>query len=113
MLISLMMILLYIFSQEMMHWPDGSYALLKPQSGCPTDVPGQWEEGYRKHYGEGENYFSSSLSLAGEYNLDFMSHHFCVHVNRPITVPLVQYQTHWEPGKYCILRSQGRCPRGE
>ena len=95
-----------------MQWPEGQYALLKPDTGCPGDVPEMWKDGYRKHYGAGSNTFSSSLSLAGNYTSAFMSHDFCVHGLVSDASLLPRYKTYWEKGSYCILRSGGKCPRG-
>ena len=99
----------------MMHWPEANFAMLKPESGCPIDMPGKWAEGYRKHYGEGQNFFSIPLSLSGDYTLEYLTHQFCVHQTptgpKNATQP-AQYTTYWGPGSYCILRSGGKCPRG-
>jgi hypothetical protein len=95
-----------------MQWPDGSYAVLKPQTGCPSDVPSVWSEGSRKHYGAGRNLFSKVLSLAGNYTEEFMQHDFCNHGMVTNNEILPRYKTYWEPGSYCIFRRNGTCPRG-
>ena len=105
----------FISMQEMMHWPESNFAMLKPESGCPIGAPSKWAEGYRKHYGKGQNFFSIPFSLAGDYTLEYMTHQFCVHQNPTGKVNAskpAQYTTHWEPGSYCLLRSGGKCPRG-
>ncbi|XP_053402868.1 uncharacterized protein LOC123548623 [Mercenaria mercenaria] len=99
-------------ANELMQWPDGNYAILKPQSGCPSDVPQVWSEGSRKHYSAGRNIFSKPLTLAGNYTEEFMRHDFCIHGTTSNSAMLPRYKTYWEQGSYCILRRNGICPRG-
>lgn len=95
-----------------MYWPEANFAMLKPQTGCPVDLPEKWSEGYRKHYGEGQNQFSIPLSLAGEHTLEYITHQFCVHQYQLGPPQGPRFTTYWEPGSYCLLRSGGMCPRG-
>ncbi|KAL4234548.1 hypothetical protein ACF0H5_006189 [Mactra antiquata] len=101
-----------VLLDEVMQWPEGNYALLKPEAGCPNDVPGQWTEGSRLHFSTGRNYFSNPLTLHGNYSPDFMHHEFCIHGTVSSKPSTLKYKTYWEPGSYCILRRKGNCPRG-
>ncbi|XP_052801744.1 uncharacterized protein LOC128232302 [Mya arenaria] len=101
-----------LLPNDAMLWPAGPYAMLKPVSGCPKDVPESWREGTRKHFGDGANVYSDPLSLSGTYVPAHMSHKFCVHGPASDMVAAPKYKTYWERGSYCILRSGGFCPRG-
>ncbi|KAK3607396.1 hypothetical protein CHS0354_022559 [Potamilus streckersoni] len=97
---------------EIMQWPDGDYATLKPSSGCPADVTEKWQEGYRKEYGKGTYNYSIPLDLFGEFTEEYMKFFFCVHKSVKDKSLIPKYQTYWEPGRYCILQSGGKCPTG-
>ncbi|KAL3858615.1 hypothetical protein ACJMK2_008886 [Sinanodonta woodiana] len=95
-----------------MQWPAGDYAMLKPSSGCPVNVAENWREGYRKEYGKGTYNYSTPLDLFGEFTEEYMKFFFCVHKSVKNSSLIPRYQTYWEPGRYCIIRSNGTCPNG-
>ena len=96
-----------------MYWPNGDYALFKTKTGCPVDIQKHWVEGYRKHFGDGQNYFPKEPSLAGQFTPDFFAYEFCSHkYDGNQREGTKRYNTYWGPGNYCIFRRQGRCPRG-
>ena len=84
-------------------WPAGSYALLKPKSGCPTG----FKEGSLKHTGKGRNSNSSDFHLDGDYNAESMTHKFCVKDSSIDNMDSPQ----WDKGRYCFLRKGGSCPK--
>ncbi|KAL3858567.1 hypothetical protein ACJMK2_008843 [Sinanodonta woodiana] len=86
--------------------------MLKPSSGCPVDVAENWLEGYRKEYGKGTYNYSTPLDLFGEFTEEYMKFFFCVHKSVKNSSLIPRYQTYWEPGRYCIIRSNGTCPNG-
>ena len=84
-------------------WPAGSYALLSPSEGCPGNV---FSSGSWKHTGEGDNSKSSEFHLAGSFQADTFQYKFCVKDDELASAD-------WEPGRYCILRLNGKCPDGK
>ena len=91
-------------------WPDGTYALPKPLSGCPdTGSQFTWQEGRR--YQDSEDYynnnsFSSPLHLAGYFGSNGISIE-----HRVKTSTTGDSGTQWPNGSYCIVKSGG-CPVG-
>jgi hypothetical protein len=86
-------------------WPSGSYAYLRPQSGCPAG----FESGTRKHDLEDNSSgtaFSSGLSsvMAGTFEQD-VSLEFCVK-----TFPTPS-DAEWSLGSYCVMKKDN-CPPG-
>ena len=91
-------------------WPDGTYGLPKPRSGCPN-TEFTWIEGYRYHDTEDDNsnnQWSSPLDLAGSWGRNNMKHYFCMK-----TTSITDSNSHWiwQPGSYCIYK-KGSCPSG-
>lgn len=94
------------------YWPEGSYGLLTPDSGCPNSIGAQWLDGYRKFHTEStdRNYdqvsASSHLKPPTLERVDinnFMYQHFCVsNIRSP--------GADWPRGAYCINRVGGICP---
>ena len=68
-------------------WPSGTYALPKPQNGCPDSNGFTWQIGF--HSGWAENSILMALPVSG-HQLDLSNH----------TLRL----------KHCIKSSQARCP---
>eukprot|EP00057_Strongylocentrotus_purpuratus_P029092 XP_011683566.1 PREDICTED: uncharacterized protein LOC584567 isoform X2 [Strongylocentrotus purpuratus] len=91
-------------------WPDGTYGLQKPTSGCPNSEF-TWPEGYRYHDTEDDdsnNYWSNPLNLAGSFGSNNMGHHFCMKTTSVVDSNL---QWSWQPGSYCIYK-YNTCPTG-
>lgn len=96
-----------------MYWPTGHYALLETVGGCPIDIREDWEKGSRFHMGNGHNYVSSSFHLQGNYEEKYFEHSFCSHSQKIDDSLIPRYQTYWDPGRYCIMRLNGKCPDGK
>ena len=93
-------------------WPDGTYALPKPQSGCPdTRHQFTWREGWRHQVTEStayysrKNSFSSPLHLAGYFGSYSIRTEYCVKNTT------IDSGTRWPNGSYCIAK-KGKCPEG-
>ncbi|XP_072016215.1 uncharacterized protein [Amphiura filiformis] len=89
-------------------WPMGTYGLLKPTTGCPS----QWATGQRYH--DTEDYSpatacSSQCHLpSGSYSISHMVQYFCMK-----TVDIADTDGRsWPAGQYCIFRKGGSCPGG-
>ncbi|XP_011683559.2 uncharacterized protein LOC105447351 isoform X2 [Strongylocentrotus purpuratus] len=92
-------------------WPDGTYGLPKPTSGCPNSEF-TWPEGYRHHDTEDDNsnnQWSNPLNLAGSFSRNNMRHHFCMKTTSVVDSNL---QWSWQPGSYCIYKYNS-CPAGQ
>ena len=91
-------------------WPEGTYGLPMPKSGCPKRSNFPWHSGYRKHDTEDDdsnNKWSSPFDLAGPYNKNNMYQKFCVKTKGTAS----DYNLPWPKGQYCILK-KGKCPEG-
>ncbi|KAK3086754.1 hypothetical protein FSP39_022861 [Pinctada imbricata] len=97
---------------EVMYWPEGDYALMKPKFGCPRDKSTEWSEGNRYHCGNAKNDISNPFDLYGNYSSLCFDQFFCVHQEIKDLSYIPRYQTFWEAGCYCILRKGGKCPKG-
>ncbi|CAL1536125.1 unnamed protein product [Lymnaea stagnalis] len=95
------------------YWPEGTYALLAPQSGCPFNVAAEWTTGYKKFHTESDlaNHNNASWGahfmapfLAKNYSGNFLYQHFCVLTDSPGPA--------WPQGSYCINRKGGNCTAG-
>lgn len=107
------MCIFFRIQTEVMFWPDGDYALMKPKFGCPRDKPSEWSEGRRYHCGNNKNDISNPFDLFGNYTKLCFDQYFCVHKEIKDLSYIPRYQTFWEPGQYCILRKGGKCPEGK
>ncbi|XP_041452750.1 uncharacterized protein LOC121405848 [Lytechinus variegatus] len=88
-------------------WPDGTYGLPKPVTGCPLG----WHDGYRYHDTEDDdsnNYWSSPLHLYGWRRSNNMRNYFCMKTTSADPSGLGWA---WPAGSYCIYK-RGSCPRG-
>ena len=111
---AMQIILLCLYTAGQPDWPDGTYALPKPQSGCPdTRDQFTWLEGWR--YQDTENHnkqnkyknsFSSPLHLAGSFGNYGIGTEYCVKSSTT-----GDSGTQWPNGSYCIAKS-GECPEG-
>lgn len=90
-------------------WPNGTYGLPMPDTGCPKD--GIWQGGYRKHDTEDDdasngwstpNHFSSSPQLKD------ITENFCIKDRKELS----KFDLPWQPGKYCIFQFDNKCPTG-
>jgi len=96
-------------------WPDGTYSLPKPRSGCPAhgqQFP-RWYEGWRYQDTEdgtsnnpNANRFSSHHHFAGSFGRNIRTE-WCSK-----TVTSGDYGISWPRGSYCIGRKNGQCPGG-
>ena len=62
-------------------WPEGTYGLPMPKSGCPKRSNFPWDSGYRYHDTEdrrSNNMWSSPFDLAGPYYKNNMYQNFCM-----------------------------------
>ncbi|KAK6169134.1 hypothetical protein SNE40_020243 [Patella caerulea] len=98
---------------EVMLWPRGNWALLKPQTGCPSNVEEIWDEGERVHYSEGGNFYNgvNEFEMDGNHTEFVMEHRFCTHEDYLREGFMPVYHTYWEEGRYCILRFNDSCPK--
>jgi hypothetical protein len=96
------------------YWPEGSYGLLMPDSGCPNNVGAQWAKGYRRFHTEStDRNYDSVVNLTHLPNPtierietdNFMYQYFCVSKERSPGPA-------WPKGSYCINRVGGGCPTG-
>nr|XP_054774222.1 uncharacterized protein LOC129282359 [Lytechinus pictus] len=88
-------------------WPDGTYGLPKPTSGCPDG----WHDGYRYHDTEDDdsnNYWSNPLHLEGSRGSNNMRNYFCMKTTSAAPSGLGWA---WPAGSYCIYK-RGSCPSG-
>ena len=91
-------------------WPEGTYGLPMPKSGCPKRSNFPWHSGYRKHDTEDDdssNKWSSPFDLAGPYYKNNMYQKFCVKTKDTAS----DYNLPWPKGQYCILK-KGKCSGG-
>ena len=91
-------------------WPEGTYGLPMPKSGCPKRSNFPWHSGYRYHDTEdrrSNNMWSSPFDLAGSYYKSNMYQNFCMKTKHTASV----YNLPWPKGQYCILK-KGTCPEG-
>ena len=89
-------------------WPDGTYSLPRPRSGCPS--VGSWHSGWRYHDTEdsdSNNYFSSPLTLAGSFERNNLKVEYCTKTYYTSN----DYGIQWPKGSYCIAK-KGNCPSG-
>ncbi|XP_069122411.1 uncharacterized protein [Argopecten irradians] len=84
-------------------WPSGTYSLLQPTNGCPS----QFTTGYRSWRPErtGQSTFSQNPNLQGYANQTHIEWHFC-------TKATGSGSSAWPVGDYCVMRKGGTCPSG-
>ena len=92
-------------------WPDGTYALPKPKSGCPSgggEDGFSWRTGYIKQDNENsnnKNYCPSPWVFEG-YCKKNLKLYYCIK-----TVTSSDRGIKWPEGSYCIVK-KGKCPSG-
>lgn len=96
------------------YWPEGTFALLSSQAGCPNNVGAIWTSGFRKFHTEStdRNYDQVTTNshlktpiLERVGNNNFMYQHFCVSST-------LSPGAAWPRGSYCINRKGDHCPSG-
>ncbi|XP_013090705.2 uncharacterized protein LOC106074468 [Biomphalaria glabrata] len=97
-------------------WPKGTYALLKPNTGCPTNAKKSWlwKEGYRKYHTESSgnaDKYSDDIHLALPVKVIDSSKHF-VYLSFCAKDSNYGSSSHWPIGSYCINRVGRHCPAG-
>ncbi|CAL1541395.1 unnamed protein product [Lymnaea stagnalis] len=99
----------------LMIWPRGSYGLLQPSSGCPSQgaISG-WLEGWLRMHTESSDRNRDEIStnshlrgsaMTRHMRQNFITQHFCVKSDVNSTGPI------WPNGSYCINKN-GNCPLG-
>ncbi|XP_028403866.1 uncharacterized protein LOC114526459 [Dendronephthya gigantea] len=89
-------------------WPQGTYGLPKPVSGCPTT----WQEGWRQQDLENTNSkssFSTHLQSHMEATLNGgdVKRYFCVKDSTHVGETRA-----WPAGSYCVYKKNQQCPSG-
>ncbi|XP_062582886.1 uncharacterized protein LOC134244648, partial [Saccostrea cucullata] len=85
-------------------WPQGTYTLVKPKSGCPTG----WLEGWRLQDNEdsrNRNFITPGHHFEGRFDKN-MRFYYCT--RNPNQFSNRQY---WPNGNFCILKHGPSCPR--
>ncbi|XP_071173263.1 uncharacterized protein [Mytilus edulis] len=96
--------LFFLFHSVMaVSWPSGTYTLIKPKSGCPSN----WKIGWRHQDNEDNNNQNSVSS----------PHHFAGSFGRNTKMYYCTKNTYsgsgsWPKGNYCILKYGSYCPSG-
>ncbi|RUS79774.1 hypothetical protein EGW08_012458 [Elysia chlorotica] len=105
----------FLFPKEEELWPAGTYALIKPESGCPADLAFyEGENGFFRLHTESstmnpENGYSKNTHLSRpiqtSYSINtFMTFRFCAANG-------LYGSGAWPKGRYCIHK-KGNCPVG-
>ncbi|KAK3796927.1 hypothetical protein RRG08_032231 [Elysia crispata] len=98
----------------LMLWPNGTYAIPKPLSGCPSTSGQYWKEGYLRHHTESIQRNEDEVSpgnhlqqpvLYRKRDKFFVYQRFCVKTDGNTFGPA------WPKGSYCI-NAVSRCPAG-
>ncbi|XP_052777849.1 uncharacterized protein LOC128215177 [Mya arenaria] len=86
-------------------WPQGTFALMKPRTGCPTSAS-RWLEGWLKQTPERQspNNEWNATHLDGSLTKTEYNFHFCVKPDASDEFSLA-----WPQGDYCVLK-HGNCP---
>lgn len=90
-------------------WPEGTYSLAKPNTGCPTG-DFSWYEGWRLQDTETQtpdNAWSVNNHIAGKLTTGSLTLEYCTKGERKPT----QFDRKWPKGDYCIFK-YGSCPEG-
>lgn len=94
-------------------WPSSPFALLEPNSGCPTD-DGPWETGSTTHTvnstiaSDPNNTFQyQELHIKGLHGPTTLEMSYCGRVEDSV------HRSHdWPAGSYCLDRASDSCPSG-
>ena len=116
-------------------WPDQTFGLPMPESGCPATPGGAtWLNGHIGYHTESvdenrdnvsyPNHLTGPVNRVDDQGNHFMYLHFCVKDSYYRTFLAIFNVTgnqskeeatgpiQWPAGSYCINRAGGRCPRG-
>lgn len=87
-------------------WPEGTFGLPMPKTGCPVGSISEWETGTRTHITEKGSHASDNVHLAGidPAPAEHIVQLFCMKMFYP-----QEDDYKWMPGKYCIFK-KGDCP---
>ena len=97
----------------LMLWPNGTYALPMPSTGCPSTNDQTWRHGYRRHHTESlqrnddtasENIHLKQPVLNRSRDKFYIFQHFCVRTEESSFGP------DWPRGSYCINKAGRVCP---
>lgn len=83
-------------------WPSDGFSILKPRDGCPDG----FKEGNLVMGVPGADH-SKQYHLDTESTDDELTVRFCTKKQT------TGGDTEWEPGQYCILRTDRKCPNGK
>nr|AKQ70860.1 nacre apextrin-like protein 1 [Mytilus galloprovincialis] len=105
-MVNMFILFLMIASACAVGWPDESYSLPKPKSGCPTG----WAMGFRNQDNEDTHNINSVTPPDPD-------HHFDGYFGRNTIMCYCTKTTYsgygsWPSGNYCIARYGGSCPLG-
>ena len=93
-------------------WPEGTYGLPMPKTGCPEQRGFSWHTGTRYQDTENtytpNNHWSSPYDLAGAVDRSFMEQKFCLKTQSQTT----DFSLSWPKGEYCIFKKGNKCPTG-
>ncbi|XP_048741867.1 uncharacterized protein LOC125655580 [Ostrea edulis] len=102
------LLLCFVSTISAVHWPDGTYTLIKSDAGCPSN----WLEGWRFQDNENDN---------NKNKIDVGNYFFGITEQSPSNFNF-SYCTKdpqdfsngkkWPPGSYCIIRHGNACPGG-
>lgn len=104
-----------IDSGFLVFWPAGRYALLEPETGCPSDGANTWKKGAVHHHTESTDRNQDTLSegnhlkmpvLSREMSDNFITQRFCVKTTGHTAGPT------WPKGSYCVNKKGRHCPMG-
>eukprot|EP00105_Crassostrea_gigas_P032444 XP_011455453.1 PREDICTED: uncharacterized protein LOC105347874 [Crassostrea gigas] len=98
-------LLCFIAFANAVSWPDGTYTLVKPMTGCPSG----WSEGWRFQDNENDhntNSISQGHHFFGSFGRNFKFYYCTRNANEQ------SITNKWPSGNYCILRHGGSCPSG-
>ena len=93
-------------------WPDGTFGLPKPKTGCPVQKDVNFAAGWRFQDTEDanpDNSWSKSLNLAGSYKKNDIKTEYCMKTTYKSTN--AYHIGGWPKGFYCLFK-YGNCPKG-
>lgn len=88
-------------------WPEGTYGLPEPASGCPEFGKATFKRGWTYHNTEDENPAnkrSTNYNFAGNFSQHGIQQRFCIKETDDGATEA------WPKGKYCIYK-KGNCPK--
>ncbi|XP_048731677.2 uncharacterized protein LOC125648716 [Ostrea edulis] len=107
-LMEAVLLVCFVSTVSAVKWPEGTYTLVKPKTGCPTG----WLEGWRyqdnedddnKNQLEDQHHF---FGIIGTHPRD-MNFSYCSKDPNDVNA-----EGNWPSGDYCILKHGSTCPHG-